>query len=151
MTAAPSMNRLNRAGCRRAGWMGAWQWMRDGENFASIKLRAERDRLHLTYRVRRAGSEWDDGVATVRIVRIACRFGRTRPYFIYRVRVGESGRTWSRPSAVCASLVASVEPWPYFICPGVGNDIACSRRIVKLHRARSSLCIPMQEILPRLK
>ena len=39
MTAAPSMNRLNRAGCRRAGWMGAWQWMRDGEKFASIKLR----------------------------------------------------------------------------------------------------------------
>ena len=33
------MNRLNREGCRRAGWMGAWQWMRDGEKFSSIKMR----------------------------------------------------------------------------------------------------------------
>ena len=33
------VNRLNREGCLPVGWMGAWQWMRDGEKFASIKMR----------------------------------------------------------------------------------------------------------------
>ena len=46
------VNRLNREGCRRAGWMGAWQWMRDGEKVASIKLRGRSRLGALTYRVR---------------------------------------------------------------------------------------------------
>ena len=35
------VNRLHREGCLRAGWMGGWQWTRDGEKVASINLRAE--------------------------------------------------------------------------------------------------------------
>ena len=76
------VNRLHREGCLRAGSAGGWQWTRDGEAVASINLRAEADRLHLTYRVRIAGGEWEDVVETVRIVRVACRFGGVRPYFI---------------------------------------------------------------------
>ena len=50
--------------------------------FAWISLRAEADRLHLTYRVRIGGGDWEDVAETVRIVRVACRFGGARPYFV---------------------------------------------------------------------
>jgi hypothetical protein len=66
---------------------------------ASITLEAPADRLHLSYRVRIAGGEWENVEETVRIVRVPCRFGGSRPYFI---------------------------------CPGVVNDIACGRRVGKL-------------------
>ena len=69
-------------GLPRAGWAGGWQWTRDGEQVAWINLRAEADRLHLTYRVRIGGGDWQDVAETVRIVRIACRFGGARPFFI---------------------------------------------------------------------
>jgi hypothetical protein len=64
------VNRLHREGCLRAGWMGVWQWTRDGEKVASINLQAEHDRLHLTYRVRVGGSEWEDVAETVRVIRV---------------------------------------------------------------------------------
>jgi hypothetical protein len=47
-----------------------------------LRLSAEHDRLHLTYRVRIGGREWEDVDETVRIVRVSCRFGGTRPYFV---------------------------------------------------------------------
>jgi hypothetical protein len=40
------------------------------------------DRLHLTYRVRVGGDEREDVNETVRIVRVLCRFGGARPYFV---------------------------------------------------------------------
>jgi hypothetical protein len=40
--------------------MGGWQWTCDGERVAWINLRAETDRLRLTYRVRLGGDEWED-------------------------------------------------------------------------------------------
>ena len=94
------VNRLHREGCLHAGWMGGWQWNRGAEKVASINLRAEPDWLHLSYRVRIAGGEWDNIEEPVRVVRVPCRFGGARPYFI---------------------------------CPGVVNDIACGRRVAKLH------------------
>lgn len=76
------VNRLHREGCLGSGWAGGWQWQREGENIASINLRAEVDRLHLSYRVLVGGGEWEDVAEAVRIVRVPCRFGGTRPYFI---------------------------------------------------------------------
>jgi hypothetical protein len=76
------VNRLHREGCLRPGWGGGWQWSRDEEKVASINLRAKEDRLHLTYRVRIAGGDWEDVEEAVHIVRVPCRFGGTRPYFI---------------------------------------------------------------------
>ena len=76
------VNRLHREGCLRAGWAGSWQWTRDGEQVVSISLRTEFDRLHLTYRMRTGGGDWEDVVEAVHIVRLACRFRGSRPYFI---------------------------------------------------------------------
>src|SRR3954471_21650009 len=76
------INELQRTGCLEPGWAGGWQWTRDGERVAWINLRAEVDRLHLTYRVHSAGEDWQDVHETVRIVRVPCRFGGSRPYFI---------------------------------------------------------------------
>ncbi len=79
---AIDVNRLHREGCLRPGWWGGWQWNRDGEKVASINLCAEEDLLHLAYRACIASGDWEDVEETVRIVRVPCRFGGTRPYFI---------------------------------------------------------------------
>jgi hypothetical protein len=76
------VNRLQKAGYLSPGWSGGWQWTRDGERVAWISLRAGASCLNLTYRVRVAGGEWQDVEETVHIVRIPCRFGGARPYFI---------------------------------------------------------------------
>ena len=75
------VSRLHRKGCLLAGWIGSWQWTCEGEKVASINLRAELDRLHLTYRVCVSVGDWEDVAETVRIVRVTCRFGGCRPYF----------------------------------------------------------------------
>jgi hypothetical protein len=93
------VNWLHREGCLRPGWAGHLRWTCDGEEFAAIKLHAKADGLHLTYRVRDCG-EWENVAETVRIVRLPCRFGGARPYFI---------------------------------CPGVVNDVTCGRRVAKLY------------------
>jgi hypothetical protein len=75
------VNRLHKTGCLRSGYAGGWQWTRDGEKVASINLRVEADRLHLSYRYRFAGGDWEDVNETVRIVRLPCRFGGSRRRF----------------------------------------------------------------------
>ena len=102
------INRLHKAGCLSHGWAGGWQWTRDGEKVASISMRAEADRLNLSYRVRIGGGEWEDVAETVRIVRIACRLGGTRPYFICPGVVN---------GIACGRRVAKLHgPGRYFLC-----------------------------------
>lgn len=102
------VNRLHREGCLSAGWMGGWQWTRDGEQVASIMLRAEHDRLHLTYRYRCYGGDWEDVCQTVPVVRTACRLGGTRPYFICPGVVN---------GITCGRCVAKLyDPGRYFLC-----------------------------------
>src|SRR3954469_22388564 len=76
------VNRLHRTGCLEPAWCGGWHWTHHGERVGWINLRADVDRLHLTYRVRTAGEDWQDVHETVRIVSVRCRFGGSRPYFI---------------------------------------------------------------------
>jgi hypothetical protein len=101
-------NKLNREGCLRAGWMGGWQWTCDGQQVAWINLRAEHDRLHLTYRVRIGGGEWEDVAETVRTVGLPCRFGGARRYFICPGVVN---------GIACGRRVAKLHgPGRYFLC-----------------------------------
>ena len=102
------VNQLHREGCLRPGCMGSWQWTRDGEKVASINLRAEDNRLHISYRVRINGGEWEDVAETVRIVRVPCRFGGTRPYFICPGLVS---------GVACGRRAAKLHgPGRYFLC-----------------------------------
>lgn len=102
------VNRLHKAGYLRPGWRGGWQWTRDGEKVASIVLGTEADRLHLAYRVRLGGGEWEDVVETVRLVCVPCRFGGSRPYFICPGVVN---------SVVCGRRVTKLHgAGRYFLC-----------------------------------
>ena len=43
------VNRLHRTKSLQPGWIGGWQWTEDGKQVASIGIRAESDRMHLSY------------------------------------------------------------------------------------------------------
>ncbi len=102
------VNKLKREGCLRPRRRVGWQWLRDGQQVASIQLRAEEDWLHLSYRVRSRGGAWEEVDEPVQLVRSPCRLGGSRPYFV---------------------------------CPGVVNNVPCRRRVAKLHGAgRYFLC-----------
>ena len=102
------VNRLHREGCLRAGSMASCQWSRDGDKVTPTNMRAEHDRLHLTYRVRIGGGEWEDVNETVRIVRMPCRFGGARPYFVCPGVVN---------GTACGRRVAKLYgPGRYFLC-----------------------------------
>ena len=101
------VNRLHREGCLRAGSMASCQWSHNGDKVTPTNMRAEHDRLHLTYRVR-IGGEWEDVNETVRIVRMPCRFGGARPYFVCPGVVN---------GTACGRRVAKLYgPGRYFVC-----------------------------------
>jgi hypothetical protein len=75
-------NRLHKAGCLTPGQTRLWQWTQNGQQFGSITLRAELAHLQLSFRVRIAGGEWEKIEEQVRIIRLPCPFGGTRPYFL---------------------------------------------------------------------
>ena len=66
----------------QAGYAGSWQWSRDGEVRASIRMRAEAGRVVLLYRYRQHGGEWEDVEEPVRIETTSCRYGGSRSWFI---------------------------------------------------------------------
>jgi hypothetical protein len=101
-------NRLHRQGCLRAGSMVSCRWSSDGDRVTPTNMRAEHDQLHLTYRVRIGGGEWEDVNETVRIVRVACRFGGERPYFVCPGVVN---------GTACGRRVVKLyRPGRYFLC-----------------------------------
>ena len=76
------VNRLNKEGCLRPGYRASLAWTADGEQVASIGLRATADRLILNYRVGRNGEDWTDVEEAVPLARSPCRFGGMRTYFV---------------------------------------------------------------------
>jgi hypothetical protein len=67
----------------------------------SINLRASADHLHLSYRSRGPGRDWEDVDQSVLIERVPCRFGGWRPYFSFRcskrvVKLYSAGRLFLR-------------------------------------------------------
>jgi hypothetical protein len=63
-------------------------------------MRAEENRLMLSYRFRRNDEDWQDVDEPISVVRVPCRYGGSRPYFV---------------------------------CPGVINNVPCRRRVAKLY------------------
>ena len=64
----------------------SWQWSREGEVFASIRVRTEPGRVILTYRHRSGGEEWKDESYPVRLDWTACNLGGQRPWFLCPAR-----------------------------------------------------------------
>ncbi len=75
-------NRLNKAGCLKSGCHRVWQWEWDGERKSQISIRADEDHLSLSYKYRVDDGDWQHVEQVVPIIRIPCRFGGSRPYFI---------------------------------------------------------------------
>jgi hypothetical protein len=73
---------MRKAGCFAGPRLGSWQWSRDEQVVASIRYRHENDILHLDYRFRSAGGDWQEVTETILIHWRACRFGGRRPYFV---------------------------------------------------------------------
>jgi hypothetical protein len=102
------VNRLLREGCLSSGWQGGWQWTRDGERVASITLHMESECLVLSYRYRLGDGDWEDITEPVPIVRVPCRFGGSRPYFLCPGVV---------KGIACGRRVAKLYgPGRYFLC-----------------------------------
>jgi hypothetical protein len=99
---AIDVNRLQRSGALRPGLVVT---LHHGEKVA-IKMITESDRVNLFYRVRT--DDYSRQVTgTVRVVRVRCRLGGTRPYF------------------VCPGMVTGAG----------GRRTACERRVAKLYFA----------------
>jgi hypothetical protein len=75
------VNQLSEKGCLRPGCSSTCQWTSGNEVF-SIKLSAESERLHLRYKVRVRGGEFEEVAEIIPIVRRHCRFGGSRFFFI---------------------------------------------------------------------
>lgn len=73
---------LHRNGMLTAGYAGKLNWLRHDEIVASIHIRAERDRLILSYRCRSYGIEWRDMEYAVELDWSACHYGGQRPWFL---------------------------------------------------------------------
>jgi len=74
-------NYLSARGCLEPGWSGQWT---DGNEVASINLRAEAGQLCLSWRgeERDEDGEREDMAEIIPIVRVPCQLGGTRPYFL---------------------------------------------------------------------
>jgi hypothetical protein len=75
------VNLLSMKGYLRPGLSSGYRWI-DGNEVASIKLHAEAGRLHLSYCVCVGDDKWKDVAEIIRIVRVPCRLGGSRNYFI---------------------------------------------------------------------
>ena len=74
------VNRLRKAGVLVPGWFGGWQWSRNGEKVADIRIRTTEADLVLIYRTRPNGGPWRDVEQPVAITWSPCRFGGRRPF-----------------------------------------------------------------------
>ena len=74
------VNQLRENGCLQPGRSSTCQWT-DSNEVGSINLRAESERLHLSYKVRVEDGGWEDMTETIPIVYMRCRFGGSRVYF----------------------------------------------------------------------
>ncbi|MFO1371429.1 MAG: hypothetical protein U1F42_03225 [Candidatus Competibacteraceae bacterium] len=75
------VRRWQREGYLEPGrWFG-WQWTRDGETVASIQVRAESDRVILSYRHQSGGGEWKSEEYPVYLDRTPCTYGDVRAWF----------------------------------------------------------------------
>jgi hypothetical protein len=90
-----------------AGCASTCQWI-DGNDVFSIKLSAESERLHLRYKVRVKAGGWENVAQDISIIRLPCRFGGSRAFFIC---------PGSRNGSACGRRAAKLHlSQLYFVC-----------------------------------
>ena len=80
------MRRWKRDGLLKPDQSFGWQWTRNGEVIASIRVRTEPGRVILTYRHKSGGNEWKDESYPIQLDWSACNFGGERPWFLCPAR-----------------------------------------------------------------
>jgi hypothetical protein len=80
------VRRWKRDGLLRPGHSFGWQWSRQGEVVASIRVRSESDQVILTYKHRSGGEDWKDESYPVHLEWTDCHIGGQRPWFICPAR-----------------------------------------------------------------
>jgi hypothetical protein len=75
------VNRLSKKGSLRPGCSSACRWA-VGDELVSIKVRAEADRVHLSYAMQVGDGEVKEVAETIPIIHLRCRFGGSRFYFV---------------------------------------------------------------------
>jgi len=73
---------LAREGLLRPGGWSTLRWSYEGREVASVRLRGDLGCVHLWYRHRRKGGDWQAESYAVRVARTPCHFGGSRAWFI---------------------------------------------------------------------
>jgi hypothetical protein len=73
--------RRREKGCLQPGCASTCQWI-VGNEVVSLNVRAEAERVHLSYTVRVGDGEHENTAETIPVVHLRCRFGGSRAYFI---------------------------------------------------------------------
>jgi hypothetical protein len=76
------VRQIQRDGCLTPGCTLNWTWSRNGEQVASIAMRAQADRVTLTYESRAYGGEPKSMNYSVRLDRTGCNYGRQRVWWL---------------------------------------------------------------------
>ena len=100
------VRKIHRAGLLQPGCSFIWQWTRNGETTASIRLWAEADRVVLDYRNRSAhsnGGEWELMNYAVWLDWTPCTYGGKRAW-------------WLCPAVGCGRRVAVLHGGRVFAC-----------------------------------
>lgn len=78
---AIDVRRWRRNGLLEPGTAFGWNWSREGEQVASIRVRIEHGRLRLIYRQCSYGDDWQDMDYPVALTWTTCNLGGSRPWF----------------------------------------------------------------------
>jgi hypothetical protein len=80
------IRRLQQKGVLALRYTVGWQWTRNDQPYADIRLRPEDDRLVLSYRHRTGQGEWKSQEYPVSIVKTRCYLGGVRKWFLCPAR-----------------------------------------------------------------
>lgn len=109
------VRRWQRDGLLRPGQSFGWQWTQNGVIQASIRIRAEADRVILCYRHKAGGADWKDEEYPVHLTWTECALGGRRPWFLC-------------PAKGCGRRVAILYCGGIFACRHCYHLAYCSQR-----------------------
>ncbi|HIJ29739.1 MAG: hypothetical protein HN382_11800 [Gammaproteobacteria bacterium] len=100
---AIDIRRWKRDGLLVPGQTFGWQWLRNDEVIASIRVQTQPDRVNLIYRHRSGGGDWQDESYPIFLDSTDCHLGGQRPWFLC-------------PAAGCGKRVAILYGGKIFAC-----------------------------------